>query len=76
MSEQPAVTGAGWATPSNQARAAQERIDALDAQLRSEHEHRARAIREAIDEGAPMKELANYVGVARATIYRIVAGAP
>ncbi|HLY84798.1 MAG TPA: hypothetical protein VKQ71_17570 [Acidimicrobiales bacterium] len=61
-----------WLTASFRARAAQERISELDAQLAAEHERRDRAVREAIDGGAPPKDLAKVLGVARATIYRIL----
>lgn len=65
----------GWLTASFRAKAAQERIDDLAAQTAAEHERRAVAVREAIDGGAPMHDLAKMIGVARATLYRILGSA-
>ena len=43
--------------------------------MRGELERRARAVREAVDGGAPVPDLARVMGVARATIYRILGSA-
>jgi transposase-like protein len=65
-----------WVLPALRARWAQDRVEDLEGQLRAEYEHRARAVREAIDTGAPFGELAQGLGLARGIIYKIVGTAP
>jgi hypothetical protein len=65
-----------WTMPAFRARAAQDRIDELRPQLDGEVEKRNRAVREAVDGGAPIRQLAPMVGLTRQTIYGILGTVP
>ena len=65
-----------WTLPAFRARSAQERALEIRPQLESEIEKRNRAIREAVDGGAPIGQLARMVGLTRQTIYGILGTAP
>lgn len=61
-----------WTLPAFRAREAQARHLELHDQDRAELEKRDRAIKEAVDGGAPIRQLAPMVGVTRQTIYNVL----
>lgn len=68
----PTVETSFWSGPAYRARSAHDRAVELKAQYDAEIETRNRAVREAVDGGAPIAKLAPLVGLKRQTIYGIL----
>lgn len=65
-----------WTPAAFRARESHSRLPDLQGQVAVEMEKRDRAVREAVDAGATVRQLANATGLTEQNIYRILGTAP